>query len=155
MHVCGEVVVVIAIAGAVSAAMAETHAPGRRGCSPGRCRPFGLGRPLGGARPIRRGRAGAAAVQLVEARQDVANLRQLFDIDFAAPDEAQDDFAQFREGLGAPPVLERFVEASPAFARAALEDIANDTGLGEGGLEEGSKRAAQLRSVESPAAAAS
>jgi hypothetical protein len=87
---------------------------------------------------------GMTGIELVELRDDVANLGDLVDIDLAAPDQIEDGFAEVGEGVGAAAVGQGVVDARPALAGAALENLTHDAGLRERGAEERTEGAAQL-----------
>lgn len=108
-------------------------------------------------RAPRRGRDGRRAValdiarrlvgvELVEVVDDATRLGQLVGIDLAAPHEVEDDLAELGERLLAAArrsqIGAQIVEPGATLARAALEHLAHDAGLLEGGAQQRAEGAA-------------
>jgi hypothetical protein len=87
-------------------------------------------------------------VQLVEMCDELASFGQLIDLDLAAPDQIQHHLAELDQGVVAPPTGERIVDPSATFTGAALESVAQSTGLRECGAKQRPEGAAQLGRAE-------
>lgn len=100
--------------------------------------------PVTVAVPVRVGLVVGPGVDVVEMRDDVADLGELVDVDLAAADEVEDDVAELGESVVAAAVGQGGVEARAAFARTALEGVAQGACLGERRAKEGTEGAPQL-----------